>query len=73
MSDRIILLQRAQTLDREARQVRTEAARLLLSTDRQCLSELAATLEAEARKLELRADRTDNVVPRAAWRVPNRM
>jgi hypothetical protein len=72
MSDRIILLQRAQTLDREARQVRVEATRLLLTTERQCLSELAALLEAEARKLEVRADRADNVVPRAGWRLPNR-
>ena len=42
MSDRIILLQRAQTLWREARQVRVEAARLVLSTDKECLQELAA-------------------------------
>jgi hypothetical protein len=60
MSDRIVLLRRAMTLSREARQVRVEAERLALATDKQRLSELAALLDIEARKLELRADGLTN-------------
>lgn len=60
MSDRIVLLQRAMTLSREARQVRIEAERVVLAGDKRCLSELAALLDIEARKLELRADGVTN-------------
>jgi hypothetical protein len=55
MSDMIILLERAQVLSREARQVRVEAERVVLATDKKCLGDLATMLDAEAGKLELRA------------------
>ena len=56
MSEKMVLLRRAQRLCREAREIRADAAQVSLSPDRECLTTLASLLEAEAVKLERRAD-----------------
>ena len=57
MKESDILLRRAEKLRRDARSVRSEAARLSMASDQRRLLDVANNLETDARDLEARARR----------------